>query len=261
MIALTAPLNAALMIVMPIVLAVVLRRRLGVRGALFGAGALTFVASQVVHIPLNIGIGWVFQQGLLPPPPEWRMAFNLVVLGLTSGLSEETARYIAFRRFLPKVATWREGMMFGAGHGGIEAILLGVAVLINFAAFYTLRESGYAGIPPESLEQTRQAVEVFWATPPLMAFLGGVERVFAICLHLALSLLVLTGVVRRAPVLWLAAVLWHATVNGVAVGIAQTVGAVEAEVALAFLTIPAIALIVGLRRELDESPRTGTAVL
>ena len=49
-------LNALLMIAMPLALGVYLYRRLGAEWRLFGIGAVTFIASQVFHIPFNV---WV----------------------------------------------------------------------------------------------------------------------------------------------------------------------------------------------------------
>ena len=49
---------------------------------------------------------------------------NLLVLSLTAGLFVETARWLMLRRFAPAARGWRNAVMFGAGHGGIEAILL-----------------------------------------------------------------------------------------------------------------------------------------
>ncbi len=46
-------LNGFLMIALPLVLGVVLARRWRLSWGLFGAGAATFVASQVFHIPFN----------------------------------------------------------------------------------------------------------------------------------------------------------------------------------------------------------------
>ncbi len=42
--------NALLMIALPLVVALVIRRALGPRWALLGGGALAFVAAQVVHM-------------------------------------------------------------------------------------------------------------------------------------------------------------------------------------------------------------------
>ena len=56
-----------------------------------GAGAITFIGSQIVHLPLNWKLG---QIGLIPSatPISFQTA---ALLGLTAGLCEELARAAA----------------------------------------------------------------------------------------------------------------------------------------------------------------------
>ncbi|TMC55228.1 MAG: YhfC family intramembrane metalloprotease, partial [Chloroflexi bacterium] len=131
MLYLTLPVNGLLMIAMPIALAIFLHRKMGVRAGL---------ASQVLHIPFLLALTALFTQHWPPAPPaEWMLVFNAIVLGLAAGIFEEVARWVAYRYFLKTTRTWREALMFGTGHGGMEAILLGVVVLVTFAAMYTLQ--------------------------------------------------------------------------------------------------------------------------
>ncbi|MBI5877555.1 MAG: YhfC family intramembrane metalloprotease [Chloroflexi bacterium] len=249
----TLPLDGLLMIAIPIALAVAIHRRWSVRGALFGAGVVTFIASQVVHLPMLWLIGLPFQQKWVAMPPEWNLPFNVLVGGLTAGLCEETARYIAFRRFLKTTQTWEEGLMFGAGHGGIEAILLGVLVLVTFANYYTISQMDISALPEASRAGAQQLVDAINRTPPFEALLGAVERVFAICLHLAMSLLNLVAARRGKPALVGVAILWHAAVNGIALVAASLWGAVAAESVLALTAIAAVVLILRLRAVLPSS--------
>src|SRR3972149_4519073 len=134
------PLDALTMIALPVVVGVLLAQKLGAKWGLFGVGALTFIASQVVHIPLNAGLTALFARGVLPAPPaEWKLLFNATVLGTTAGLSEEIARYAAYRWFIKSARTWRQALMFGAGHGGAEAIILGGLVAATFVTTLSLR--------------------------------------------------------------------------------------------------------------------------
>ena len=119
------PLDALLMIGMPLVLGVWLARKTKAPWLLFGIGAMTFIGSQVVHLPLNTGLTLLFK-AIWPStqPQGWHIPFNAVVLGLTAGLCEETARYVGYRWLAKKARYWRDALMLGAGHGGIEAILV-----------------------------------------------------------------------------------------------------------------------------------------
>jgi uncharacterized membrane protein YhfC len=267
MLYLTYSLNALLMIALPVGLGLFLARRLGLRWGLFGAGAVTFVASQVVHIPLNYGLTWLFVNDILPSPPtEWQLPFNVVVLGLTAGLCEETARYAVYRWWIRSARTWREALMFGAGHGGIEAMILGGLVGLTLVNMIVLRNMDLSTlpIPADQLATAQQQVADYWAAPWYATFLPAVERALALCLHLSLAMLVLQ-VFRRKQVRWLgAAILWHATVNAVAVYVFAIWGAYWSEAVLAGLAAVSLGMVFALRSRdetsLQESAPAAVAV-
>ncbi len=81
------PLSALLMIALPVVLARVLVNKTRAPWALFGLGAVTFIGSQLVHLPLNAQLTEFFKC-LWPnaAPQPWHIPFNAVVLGLTAGV-------------------------------------------------------------------------------------------------------------------------------------------------------------------------------
>jgi thiazole synthase len=79
---------------------------------LFVAGALTFIASQVIHVPLVFGLTALFSKGLLPSMDKSvTLIFNAIVLGLLAGIFEETARYILFKWIRKSTDTWRNGIV------------------------------------------------------------------------------------------------------------------------------------------------------
>ena len=83
--------SITLMIVLPVALAAGLRRVATTAWLLFCIGSLTFIVSQVVHLPLN---EWLADLGWLPGKaasdlPIWRTA---LIAGLTAGVCEELAR-------------------------------------------------------------------------------------------------------------------------------------------------------------------------
>lgn len=256
MLYLTYSLNALLMVALPFGLGLFLARRLGLRWGLFGVGAVTFVASQVVHIPLNAGLTWLFANHFLPSPPvEWQLLFNVTVLGLTAGLCEETARYAAYRWWIRSARAWREALMFGAGHGGIEAIVLGGLVGLTLVNMIVVKNMDLSTlpIPADQLATAQQQVANYWAAPWYATLLGAVERALALCLHLSLAVLVLQ-VFRRRQIWWLgAAILWHAAVNAVALYVFTLWGAYWAEAVLAGLAAVSLGMVFALRSA-DEAP-------
>src|SRR5215208_602350 len=93
------------MIILPILLWIYFRRKFALSWKLVLAGALTFIASQVLHIPLVFGMNSLLQT--LP------LLANAIILGLLAGLFEETARYILFKFILRNTRSWKEGILVG----------------------------------------------------------------------------------------------------------------------------------------------------
>ncbi len=242
-------LNSLLMIALPLGLGVYLSRRLEVGWRLWGIGAATFVLSQVGHIPFNALFTRLFDVGALPRPPQaYALLFTALFLGLSSGLWEETFRYGAYRWFVRDARAWPQGLMLGAGHGGIEALILGLLAFVTLSRMIALNGADLAGaVPAEQIPLVQQQIAAYWSTPWYLALLGAVERVFAILFHLTASLLVLQ-VFLRGQIRWLwLSVLWHATLNAVTV-LVSAYGALAAEGVLALLSLVNVALLVTLCR-------------
>jgi len=256
-------LNFALMIVLPILLGMFLARRLGTKWGLYAVGAVTFIASQVVHLPLNAGLTALFANKILPAPPEvWKLPFNAIVLGLTAGLCEEIARYLVYRYWIKSARTWREALMFGAGHGGIEAIIVGGLAGVAFVQLIALRNVDVSTLPIPTDQQALAAKQIaeYWSAPWYATLLGAVERAFALCFHLSAAVLVLQAF-RRKNLLWLvAAILWHTATNAVSVFVAGTWGVYWAEVTVGVFGVASLGLIFAMRpREAERPPESESA--
>lgn len=212
-------LNFGLALLLPMVLGQVINRRLGVGWRLFGIGAVTFVLSQVGHIPFN----WLVIQRLGWLPDASASTVNLLLvalfLGLSAGVFEESGRYLAYRFWAKNGRSWSDALMMGAGHGGIEAILLvGLPGLIN-VVFLALWQAGAFRelIPPEQVATIQAAADTLFGVPLHLSLLGFAERVFALCFHIAASVMVLQ-VFRRRQIRWLfLAIGWHTLFNALAV--------------------------------------------
>lgn len=249
-------LAALLCLLLPVGAAVWIHRRLGPRYALVGWGALTFVLSQVVHIPLNLGVAKLFSAGILPAPSPAVSAWLLpVALGLSAGLCEEPARWLAMR-WLKDVRDWSRGLMLGVGHGGIEAVLVGVSIASSAVAFMVIESRGMdaLGIPLEQQPVVQQQLDAVFQAPPWQMTLGAVERVFAMTCHLAMSLLVLQAHRTRNPAWLLASVGFHTVLNAGAVALAQRGMTVGAEVYVGGCALAAVAIILALRRTQQAEP-------
>ena len=176
-------------------LVLLMRKRRGA-GKAFALGAAAFVVSQLlIRIPvLQLvlpNFGWFAVMQLYP----WRYG---LFLGLTAGLAEETARWIAARYLLKGKDTMEHGLAFGLGHGGIEAMLL---VGLNMIAGVVMALAGQA--------------ELLGATGVLVS---GAERLSAMAFHVGASLLVMYGVrTGRSTLYWALAVILHGVLDAAVV--------------------------------------------
>ncbi|SDB92548.1 Uncharacterized membrane protein YhfC [Raineyella antarctica] len=221
------------------------RRYPGV-GRAFAAGMLAFGASQLlVRIPLMTLV--------VPRLPEPIASFLLSapIASLTAGLFEETARLVVIVWLLRRFHRWVDGVAFGLGHGGLEAmVLVGLPMVNNLiiaVAINTGRlDSLTAALPAEQVTLLRTSLV---GTDPWTFLLAGVERIGAIAFHVGMSVLVLWGVHRSRRLLaWVLAVVAHAALNVSAVGLSRT-GASPwlVEVVVLAWAVAAVLLVLRLR--------------
>jgi uncharacterized membrane protein YhfC len=192
-----------------------LTRRFHLSWRLFWIGGAVFLLSQVFHIPFNAGVSLLFREGMLPAPAErWQLAFNAAFLGLSAGIFEETARYLGYRWWAKEARTWSKGLLYGAGHGGFEAIIVGGLILLSFLVMIALQGSEIpAVLSPEQQDLLRSQQQAYWSVNWYDSLLGFAERAFALPVQLSLSILVLQAFVRGRMRWLFIAILWHALID------------------------------------------------
>lgn len=239
-------------------LAVVVRRRVGGRWSTLGWGGLAFAGAQVVRLPV-LALAPTFV-----PFPE----AVIVLAVVTSGLAEEPARWLVLRFLARRDRAWRDGVLFGVGHGGIEALLVVGVSFVGTLVLLVASDAILAEVEPDlagAATAIRAQLDAARAAP-FTPLLGLWERALAITFHIAASLLVLRSVRDRRPQLLLAAIALHIGFNGVgAVAVYAGLAPVLVEVLLSVLAIGLVALIARERRReqdapspLDGGPRPGS---
>jgi uncharacterized membrane protein YhfC len=210
-------------------------RRFGVSWKTFGYGALFFVIVQVFHTPLVLVTQGPLYLFLLETLQTEALVIAVLALylGLMAGLFEEIGRWLVFRYFFPRrsIPLVREqGLMFGAGWGGIESIFVALLVLTTMISYIVLTSGNMTFLPQDPA--TMQQVNALLALTPLDILPGLFERIMTTTLHIAWSLMVLASVVYGRPLLLALAVLWHTAVDFFAVYLGQTAGILVTEASL-----------------------------
>ena len=203
--------------------------------------------------PFFIGCGVFFVMVLMLEAAIHRIVFQLagealtgsVILyavygGLMAALFEETGRYIAMR-FLVKPMDFPNAFMYGAGHGGVEAMLLcGVASISNIASAVMINSgtmsAQLASLDAKKAADTAAALSALWTTPSLTFFAGGVERLLAVVLHVSLSILVFQSIRKKSRKDLLNAYLFHFVIDSLAVLLSAVASVWVVELVVALVT-------------------------
>lgn len=217
--------NLALSIGLPLGLAFLLIVKDIKLGKLLLLGMLCFLVFQVfTRIPL-IQLVLVNQVWFIVFSYKYPLLF-IFVLSLSAGVFEELGRYIIMRKWLNK-GRIMEILAFGIGHGGIEAILLvGLGVLMSDVS----------------------------AVDNLNLIMGGLERVFAMCMHVAFSFMVHAQVAKQHKYSLALAILAHTAVNFIAVYLMSLgVGILYVEFVLFIMAMLAVFYVLRERKRFYEN--------
>lgn len=190
----------------------------------FVIGAVTFIIFALIleGILHRIMIS-IFGDTLLT-----NTAFMAIYGGIAAGVFEETGRLVAMKTVMKKYLTKENALMYGAGHGGVEAIIIvGLTYLSNLVTSLMINagtmEAMLVGLDESMKAQTIETLSVLATTPTIDFYMAGVERIFAITLHICLSYLVYLAVKNRKYGYYGLAILIHACVDGMTVALAKVI--------------------------------------
>ena len=182
--------------------------------------------------------------------------------GLAAGLFEESGRFLAFRTVLRK---YRENdadaLMYGAGHGGIEAVVLLSLSMVSNIVISLLVNSGQSGLltaalEGEELRKMEEGIRTLITAAPGAFLAGLIERASAVTLHLACSVLVWFGAKeKRWTALYPAAILLHALMDFIAALLSRFAAPVAVtELALAVFAVLTALLARAVWKKLHTAP-------
>lgn len=244
-------LSFLLMLALPIALAVYIQRRWQPGWVLFGIGALTFVVVQVLYLPLyQIVVSGLGFSDLTTINTVGPLLFLALFSGVLAGVLAELARYLVYRFGATMARDWQQGLMLGAGYGGLLAVWGAMLTGYNLAVLLADQWSWLRPIlSPDMITAVYMAYEFRLPLVQQAALVGPVQQLFYLSLHLAASLLVLQLFLRGQWHWLLAAIGWHALLMGVTTFAGLQWSASLKAVAMILLTLGNVAIIWQLCRQ------------
>lgn len=179
------------------------------------AGAIGFLVSARV---LELGVHYIC---ILGNNPVSRFingnTLVFVIYGITmAGVFEECGRYVVMKFILKKNRTRENAVMYGIGHGGIETLAVILPSLILYLLVAVLFSTGDVQHAMSSLKITEETAAA--ALPSVYAaasfnyglmVMNVIERLFAMFLHIGLSVVVFYGVYSAKKIYLPMAIILH----------------------------------------------------
>ncbi len=228
------------------------RKKVGAPITSFFVGVGTFVLFALVLESL-------FHNLIYPTPVGQKIWGDTWLYALYGGaaaaLFEETGRIFAAKTFLRKRNDPENAFMYGAGHGGVEALAVGAVTQISNLALAATINAGKAAelLSPLSGAQYDSALAQLRAlcgeSSPF--FLAGYERILAIATHICMSMLLFRGLREHKAHLVVLCYVLHFALDAILVLINKAFGMIAAE---AFCTV-FVLLVVLLTAKLAPLPK------
>ena len=179
------------------------------------AGAVGFIVSARM---LELGVHYVC---IIVNNPVSRFingnTVAFVLYGITmAGVFEECGRYIVLKTIMKKNRTRENAVLYGIGHGGIEILAILMPLMITYLVIAVLFSQGDVEHAISSLKITEETAAA--ALPSVQsaalfdyAIMGMnvIERLFAMSLHIALTVIVYYGVINGKKTCLPLAILLH----------------------------------------------------
>lgn len=229
---LTYLLSILVMIGLPIFLAIFFVKRYRVSWLVVLAGVATFAVAAVLNSFVRSKVFDLFNAGTLPmPSQQWTPVVVALIVGLGTGFFEESMRWIGFTVLGRKRKKFGSALALGAGHGGIESILIasfpywpiygGLILTMITVLFYNAGGQIAKGVSSDQVSYMLSQIQGFWSSPWHLGLLPGVERIIAMSTQILLSIMVWKSVADRSFVWFLVAILYHTIVDALAVFLGQ----------------------------------------
>ncbi len=228
----------------PLAVTLSYRRRTRAPWTLFVYGMIVFGLFQLfTWLPLSVYLDTVVGSRI---NGEWGAFAWLLALAFFTSLIEEAGRWWGYRVLFAREGhglTWRNGVMYGLGHGSLETLLLiSGLTFVYMVAYLVLTGSGPMAISVEDVARSLDISEAGNGAAALLVLLSdlsattwvqplivALERILALAHQVAWALLVMQSIISRQKRWFAFAVLYHWSVAVIVPGLARLGGFALAE--------------------------------
>lgn len=201
---------AVISVLLPFIFMFILRKKFKIRW-------LPFLLGMAIFLVFALILEQIMHSLVLSPEPDGTIAlissspWLYVLYGVfAAGIFEETGRLLAFFITKKHYRDIDSAVSYGIGHGGFEAIAivgLGMISSIVIAMLINSGSDALSGLPVA-------AEDLIISQPWYMYLIAVMERIIAMSLHIALSVIVFSAVMVKGK-WWLypLAILLHALAN------------------------------------------------
>lgn len=170
-------------------------------------GALMFFIFQIlIRIPL---LEYLQTQTWYQLFAIRNLILTVLLTAFSAALFETVGRYIGLRFILKNCLERKNGIAYGIGHGGIEAILLVGFTYINNVLYSILINTG------TTVAISDQLISKLINTPSYLYLFAGIERASTIFFHIAAALIVTYGILNKKKIYILYTILLHFILDGI----------------------------------------------
>lgn len=181
-----------------------IKKRISIKAVLIGA-LMFFLFQIILRIPALV---YIQSQGWYQVFAIQNTMLTVIIIAFTAALFETIGRYVGLKYLLKNKLERKNGIAYGIGHGGIEAILLvGITYVINIVYSILIN----TGVISSTL------VPQLINTSPSLFLAAGIERVFAILFHIAAALLVTYGIMENKKIYIFYSFMLHFLLDGILV--------------------------------------------
>ncbi len=199
--------NIALMFFMAISLGYLLTIKYGIGWRSFFIGGATYFTAWFLSF-IVMGIIQSAVRSFTPSLPIQILLSLFFLLILIS--IQEVVRYGMYRWWAKDLRSWAEGVLAGAGFGGLEVMLTGLSAILILSQMLSLRFADLSTkFAADQLQEATKMVGDFWSTPWYKIISEAIHSGLTLPIQLVCSILVLQVFIRM-DYRWLGySIGWH----------------------------------------------------